>query len=400
MTLFSSNEAILGISNVAPKAEFHNGSAPRAFSSLPNWPAVSGSSSYPNSAARAVLPNLYVMWNLSPKTKLGLSINAPFGMKTEYGMDYIGRYHAMKSDSKVIDIAPHVAYRINEQWSVGLALVARQAKADLTNAMDFASILALSAGNPAFRTAYDQDGMAQMKGDAWGYGYRVGVVFQPMKTLRLGLAHHSAMNLTLKGDATFQFSPLTPAPFVAGLQAAGFRTGSCEAELNLPSMTSLGVNVDLSPTFSLKAEISQTGWSTFDELRAKFSTGLPDSVTEEKWKNTMFYSLGFSWKLSDNWTLRAGVAQDQGAVEDAYRTPRIPDADRLWYSAGVRYTFNKSLSVDFAYTTISVKDGPVQLKAIPAGTTASTSPNTFKADLNGTFQNDIDILAIQARFIF
>ena len=75
--------------------------------------------------------------SLSPDLRLGFSVNASFGMGTEYDSDFIGRYHALKSDLQVLDFAPSVAYRVNAQWSVGAAFVARRTQAELTNAVDF-----------------------------------------------------------------------------------------------------------------------------------------------------------------------------------------------------------------------------------------------------------------------
>lgn len=398
MSCFKGSEIVVGIMHVSPTFELKDISGSRVFTGqFPTWPAINGASSYPNVGKKGVLPVVSAMWSLNPDLKLGLCVSAPFGMETEFGMDFVGRYHALRSYLRVIDIAPNLAYKFNSQWSVGVAFVARKVHTELTNAVDFSSILAVKPpATPPFPRPADMDGVAKTTGDLWCYGYRLGVIFQPVENVRIGLSHHSATDRTMKGDATFQYGAAMPAPYVAGLQAAGFRDGAVEAEIKLPSMTSLGINYDITQSFALKAEISQTKWSTFDELRVKFTTGLPDSVSEEKMKNTMFYSLGFSWKLRDSWILRAGLAQDQNSLEDAYLNPRIPDADRTWFSAGFGYAFNKNWSLDFAYTKILEKDGPMDIKVKPV----STDPNFFRGNLKGTFQNGFDLLALQARYIF
>jgi len=359
MTLFQGHQSVIGFSYVMPKAKLEN-----AEGTILGGP-VSGSSTTSNAAQSALLPNLYAMWSLNPDLKLGLSVNAPFGMATEYDDTSVARYHALKSDLKVMDIAPSIAYRINPQWSLGAALVARKAEAELTNALPFAATAS-----------------ASLKGSKWGYGYRIGVVFQPTEALRFGLAHHSAMSLNLSGDATFSNLPSPPCT-----------DGHATAELNLASTTSLGVQVEASPAITIHGEIARTGWSTFKELRVKFSTGAADSVTEEEWRDTWFYALGLTWKASDAWTLRTGIAYDQGAVKDEYRTPRIPDGNRTWVSLGAGYAFSQKISVDVAYTHIFVTDGPLELKATSTG-------NLYRGDLSGNYKNSIDILSAQAKFQF
>ena len=395
--LFEGNQSVIGFSYVMPKAKLENASGQRAAPF--GGTTIGGPGTTSNAAKSALLPNLYAMWSLSPDLKLGLSINAPFGMATDYESDFVGRYHALKSDLKVMDFAPGIAYRVTPQWSIGAALVARKAEAELTNAVDIGAV-GLAKGIPGFAPGAFYDAHASLKGSKWGYGYRLGVVFQPNEALRFGLAHHSAINMNLSGDATFQFDPNTPALGLALLPAGGFRNGSATAELNLPSTTSLGMHVDVSGTVSIQGEVQRTNWSTFRELRVKFSTGLPDSVTEEKWQDTWFYALGLTWKASDAWTLRTGVAYDQCAVKAGFRTPRIPDGNRTWVSLGAGYAFSRKVSVDCAYTHIFVTDGPLELQAIPAGYTTATSPNTVRGDLSGNYKNSIDILSLQARIQF
>ncbi len=387
MTLFEGREIVAGFSYVMPKAELQDAEASR----ITGTP-IGTQDSVPNSAKSALLPNLYAMWSLKPDLKLGLSVNAPFGMVTDYDSNFVGRYHALKSDLKVVDIAPSIAYRINPQWSVGAAFVARKVEAELTNAADFGAAVSAPPGL--------YDGKAGLKGDTWGYGYRLGVVFQPNEQLRIGLAHHGAMTIDLKGDASFEFGSGTPGGLIASLQAAGYVNGGASAKLNLPSTTSLGIHAELTPAISLQGEIAHTGWSRFKELRVDFDGTLADSVTNEKWRDTWFLAAGLTWKATDAWTFRTGLAYDQSAVKDEFRTPRIPDGNRTWVSLGAGYAFSKRTTIDCAYTHIFVSDGPVELKAIEDGYTPVTSPNRSRGNLSGTYKNAIDIFSVQARFTF
>lgn len=204
MALFEGNQAILGASFVMPRAELEDAAAVRGGT------PVSGSGHVANAARSALLPNVYLLWSMRPDLKLGFSVNVPFGMGTDYDEDFVGRYHALKSDLSMVDFAPSVAWRINPQWSVGAAFVARKADAQLTNAVFVGT-----------------DAHASMKADAWGYGYRLGVIYQPTETLRFGLAHHAGISVKLKGDVDFTRTTLLP-------------DGGVSADLDLPGTTSLG----------------------------------------------------------------------------------------------------------------------------------------------------------------
>lgn len=392
MGLFSGNQFAGGFSFVQPDAEFSNGSASRF---LPAFGPISGPSSHPDAGKDVPLPSIYAMWSIRDNFKFGLSVNVPFGMGTEYESNFIGRYHALKSSLTTIDVGSNFAYRVTPNWSLGASLIARKAKAEITNAVDFATIIlanpAIPAALKAGITPGGMDGVASLEGDKWGFGYKLGTTFQAKK-LRVGFAYHGAMTTTIEGAINYTSVP--------SLLAGTFKNGDATAEMNLPYSVSGGFNYDITDKFSIQGELSRTGWSSFEELRVKFQTGQADVVTKENWKDTWFYSGGFNWKPTKTWSFRSGLAGDQSAVDDTNRTPRIPDANRTWLSAGASYNVSKSFVLDLAYTHIFVKDSIIALKAIEDGTTAATSNNTFRGNLNGNYENKINILALQARFSF
>jgi len=59
------------------------------------------------------------LYDFSADLKFGLALSAPFGLKTQYESDWVGRYQAIKSDIETININPNVAYRISDWLSVG-----------------------------------------------------------------------------------------------------------------------------------------------------------------------------------------------------------------------------------------------------------------------------------------
>jgi long-chain fatty acid transport protein len=398
MTQFSGLQFDLGATLIAPSAKMSDavGTRTSALSAFPAYGPISGPTAYSNSAESKVAPSLYAMYSISNDLKLGLSVNAPFGFVTEYDSNFVGRYHALKTDLKIIDVAPSLAYRINKEWSVGVAFVARYVDATLTNAVDFGLI-----GFPATIPG-TIDGTAKLTGNTWGYGYKAGVTYQPTDDLRLGLAYHGAMNMTLKGDIAFQYPGTLSAPAVAGFQAEGFRNGGGQAELNLPADTSFGFDYKVSSAFSFQGEACLTTWSRFKELNVQLTsnTAPPDVITnvitEEHWRDTWFFSLGGVWKVDPAWTLRAGLAHDQGAVTDGFRTPRIPDGDRTWVSLGGSYAFSKSLTVDVGYSHLFVKDSQVNLTT----SASQTDPNFTRGNLTGSYKLNANVLAVGARFSF
>lgn len=436
-TTFSFGATYVGIS-----AKFSGASANRTpvlqglgFFSAPVTGAslspISGASSTNNAAVPAALPEFNIAYSLSKDVKVGLSVNVPFGLTTEYDANWIGRYHGLKSDLKTIDVAPSIAFRMEDGWTVGAAFVLRKADAELSNGVDFGTALALKVGGalaaaglstvspspstlqnspvatiamgapsavlgtPGYATPGAWDGTAGLKGSGWGYGWKAGATYQ-IPDLRIGLAYAAAMHMNLKGDATFVYPTTIPSTDLAALNAAGLKNGGGSADLNLPATASIGIDWQVAPDVSVQAEVARTTWSRFRELRVKFDSGAPDSITDESWQDSTFLSVGTTWKASSQWSLRCGMALDKSAVDDAHRTPRIPDNDRQWASVGASYTASKKVTVDFGYTYLRVGAGKVMLSP-------GTSPfdiSATRGSLNGSIAAKISLLGASVRYNF
>lgn len=65
------------------------------------------------------MPAVYGAYDLAPDLKFGLAVTVPFGLKSQYDGNGVGRYQAIKSDLEIININLNIAYRISEWLSIG-----------------------------------------------------------------------------------------------------------------------------------------------------------------------------------------------------------------------------------------------------------------------------------------
>ncbi len=342
------------------------------------------------------VPNFYYVRDLNTQTKFGLGINAPFGLATEYDKAWIGRYHAIRSEVRTVDINPALAYKISDQLSLGAGLNAQYIEAELSSAVDSSSIClglapALACGALGLDVPGTQavDSYATIKGDDWSYGYNLGLLYKPVGGTRMGFAFRSKIKQSLKGDATFTRS----AAFNLLLGAdTRFTNTTDAAKIELPASAALSIAQQVNPRLELLADITWTQWSALKELRVTYGNpAQPASVTTENWDNTLRYAVGLSYKLDDHIKLRTGLAYDQSPVPDArHRTPRIPDNDRTWLALGMSYASNEHLSYDVGYAHLFVNDPAID----------NTTEGSFQHNLQGTYQIGIDILSAQLNYRF
>lgn len=132
----------------------------------------------------------------------------PFGLSTEYDEGWVGRYHAIKSAVPTINLNPALAFKLNDQLSLGAGMSAQYISAELTSAIDSGSVCYGLVGpgtcNPAGLTPGSQavDSYAKIKGDDWGYGINLGLLYKPANAMRIGVAYRSSVKQRLEGDAT------------------------------------------------------------------------------------------------------------------------------------------------------------------------------------------------------
>jgi long-chain fatty acid transport protein len=300
----------------------------------------------------AYIPNGFFVMDLNPSLRLGVALNAPFGLKTHYDDFWRGQLTAVKSDIKTININPSIAFKVNNQFSLGAGVSVQRIDAELTSGANLAGT-----------------NMFKLKADDVGYGFNVGATFQPAASTRIGLHYRSQINYKLDGDASFSLTPAANGPVTA--------------DLKTPASASLSLFQQVGPSIELMADVTWTKWSNLQRLVVVRGTPLPAIPTLEfQWDDTWRFGVGANYKLNSQTKLRFGLALDQTPTNDQFRTARLPDQDRTWVAFGVQYKPSKQGTLEFGYAHEFVKNASVN-NVTPAGS------------LIGTFKDKADILSIQ-----
>jgi long-chain fatty acid transport protein len=320
-----------------------------------------------NAAEDAIVPSLYAMDSFGD-WRFGIGVNAPFGLSTSYEEDWIGRYAAIDSDLKSLNVNPVMSYRFNQYLSLGAGIQLQYIDAKLTNALVLGPL---------------GESVSKLQANDWGFGITAGALIEPRAGTKIGVGFRSSVRHEVEGEAKIKTA--------SGLTAL---QDDARAKVRTPETIGLSVWQAITDRLSLAATIEWTNWSRFDELRVEFDSGLPDDVTEENWEDTFFFSLGVNYQLTPQLLLRGGVAYDQSPVRNKYRTARLPDQDRAWVAAGLTYAFTEWASVDLGYAHLFVRDSEIRetMEIAPGGALTGT--------LNGDYENGVDLLALQANIRF
>jgi long-chain fatty acid transport protein len=356
MTYIDGTQAVGALHLIKPNADFRNqGSVAGAGKPLGD--------EGPNAGDLAFVPNFYFMTALTPSIKAGIGVNVPFGLKTEYDDEWLGRFQANKSELKTININPSIAFKVNDQLSLGLGFSVMHAEATLTRSVNFGG-----AGQ----------GDVKVEGDDWGFGFNLGAIYQATDNTRIGVAYRSKVKQKLEGEAKFTRPALVP-------NAGAAADGDVTARLDLPETFSASVFSRVNSKWDVMADVTWTRWNRFQELRVVRDNGATLTVTPENWENTLRYSIGANYHYSDKLKLRAGLAYDEEAIKDEFRTARIPGNDRKWLSFGASYKLAPASIFDIGYAHLFISDSKIDDNQLAEG----------NGRVRGNYKGSVDILSLQ-----
>ncbi|MGJ4730767.1 OmpP1/FadL family transporter [Luteimonas sp. SDU101] len=334
-----------------------------------------------NAGGVTPVPAMSYIRKLDNGVALGAMVSAPFGLKTEYDDNWVGRYFAHTSDVQIVDLALSGAVDITDRFSVGIGAIISRADVTLSKSVDFGTQLYSNPQTRPLPFALPQaaDGFVEIQGDDTGFGWLVGAHFRPTDSFALGVSYRSEIDYELVGTADWTV-PGDVAAVLGQARPGWFLDGPGGAKLTTPSVLQVGAHWQLNDRFALSASWAETGWSSLEEVRIEFENPDPDAVEPFEWSDSTFVSLGAEYKLNDTWTLRGGIADDQTPTSLVHRTPRLPDDDRRWYSIGATWAVSDALDVNFAFSHLKPDNPRVD---IASGGSRIAGPFDGSANLYG-----------------
>jgi len=330
----------------------------------------------------AAVPHAYLTSQINDRAWLGLAINVPFGLTTEYDDDWVGRYHAIRSHVETLNINPSIAFKASDRLSLAVGVSAMYLKGEFSNAVDFGLIGGSLPGSA--------DGRLEIDGDSWGFGFNLGALFELSGDTRIGVHYRSEVEQNIKGRADFTI-PTNANPNLAYV----FTDTKVKADVDLPATASLSAFHQVNSEWAIMADYTWTGWSSIPELRFDFANSVSDGVTTFDWDDTNRFSLGAAFRPAGvGWTYRFGIAYDESPIPNAAsRAARLPDNDRIWLAIGAGFEPSKNLKVDIGYAHLFIDDPEI-------AKTGLEPEDVTRGALNGSYDSSVDILSIEARYVF
>ncbi len=404
MTRLSGSQIVVAGHVISPNATFTNNGSTDALGTALTGPNA-------DTGDPAFVPNFYYATELPNEVYVGVGVNVPFGLATEYDDGWVGRYHALRSEISSININPSIAWKLTDKMSVGFGMSVQYMELELTNNIDsYGACINLAANSQGAFTGADcvnagltglsvasQDSHIKLDGDSLEMGWNVGILYDVDDKGRIGVAYRSAIKHNVEGNATYSLDPRLQ-PFADGVTAgSGFnvlQTTTLEATAELPESFSFSYAGEVAPKWTALFDWTWTGWSNLDIITIRQAGGIPgqEPTLELDYKNTNRYSVGVNYQHTDKLIYRGGLAFDETPIRSPESTSaRIPGNNRTWLSLGAGYAPSASWSFDVGYSHLFISDTEINNNG------GSSSSN---ATLKGTYESSVDIISAQANFFF
>jgi len=300
---------------------------------------------------------------------IGLGVVGPFGTNVRWPDHGPFSTAITRAALEIIDIKPTLAYRINDDLSVGLG----------ADVYTFSSLWGEGHAEQKFQMSsrlnpFLPPGVtvsSELNGRNTAAGFNASVLYTLLRNsggepfVNLAFQYRSQAVMNLRGQ------------FLVN----GTVTADTAINLVLPQVFTGGIALwpvrDNEHVWKVEVDLDVTGWKAFRNTDVKLSNGVTIPF-QQNWRNSYMTMVGteYRWRTVPTlpqWevALRAGYWYSRTPVPDASFSPSVPDADQHALSIGLGFL---------------CKEGGRLLGVIPCGTTGNGKLNPKAMGLDLAYQ--------------
>ena len=261
-----------------------------------------------------VAPHGYITHKATDNISLGLGIYSRYGLGNEHDMNWFGAGEIYNIQLLTTSITPVIAYRVNENLSLGFGLELMAGIVDLDKRVG--------------QIPGGYLGITKLSGDATDWGYNLSMHYKFNEQWKAGFTYRSHVTLNFSGDMDYFIKLPT-----AGMQPLlGSVPGS--AKLYTPDSYTFALAYFPTENLSFEGQVQYNTWSNYSNLTVNLPAPFGNQTEIKDWQDTWFFSLSTEYQYNDWLTLRAGISHETSPVKLAWADYVAPVNGRWKYTAG------------------------------------------------------------------
>lgn len=317
----------------------------------------------------ASIPAAFLSYQVNDSLWLGLAITSPYGMRIRYGSDWSENQRGISGSVTTVDINPNIAWKVNDYISIGGGVSALWTHSKIKSGLPAKQTQALPAALGGGSLDIPLGGQFEYKGSDWMFTYNLGLMVSPTEDLRFGVSYRSSAHVTARGDY-----------YIRG-NAVMNGEGDGKGRLQTPETVYISATWKPIQKLRLSGLARWANWKKFENMRFSMDNlsnlhatqgamdlaqSFPPALAqgaigaiqsklgnvniENNWKAAWLFSLGADLDITDQWTIRGGIALETDPIKhQQLRTALIPDTKRLWLTCGLSWKPTPKWQIDMAY---------------------------------------------------
>ena len=296
----------------------------------------------------AYAPGMYYVKQINDKEWLGMGTYARFGNMCQFERNDIVASSAFSSRLNGVSLGLNYARKHDSKWSTSVGAEINYVGLVLDKNLQMNSPL-------------------HLEGTSWALGWNAAANYAFDDKNEFGVVYRSKVKHSMEAEYDVHGA-------LGGLSGAAFGTanaGDAYGVVTLPESWMLGYGHKFNDKTRMELNATWTRWSRFDALDIALTPGFgadipvghplaPDGLssirnlgTKNMWKDGWRYAIGIEHKLSDKYTLLAGMAHDERGIPDEGADFMVPTGERDTYTLGIQYHDKKqTIAASFGYMDV------------------------------------------------
>lgn len=259
--------------------------------------------------------SMFYSHSIDDNLKVGFGLYSNFGLSLDLGESWAGSSLMTTSTMAALTFQPTVAYRINNQWSVGAGVTVNYGMFELE------------------RERMVDSTKPKLDDHDWAYGARIGVMYEPSLSTRFGLAWSSEVKYEypIEGDYYRDTRPPHWPDIVISVPL--------EIDVTAPQQLMFSAYHRLNEKWAVMGNIGWQDWSSFSKLTIEAISGTKQSNLELE--DTWHTAVGAQYTLNNKTDLNMGFAYDTSMYKSQSETSfAMPNADSWHFGTGIDYALS------------------------------------------------------------
>lgn len=327
------------------------------------------------------IPSMFYVTDLGlEKFTFGVGATSSWGLTTQWAQDSFARYNATNTRLINKDYLITGAYQVSEQFSIGLGLNIDDSLVEKEKK------LAQTGG---------ADGDFKLIGKDNDVGYVISGLYKFNDRHSVGLVYRSAIEQKYQGKIYLDNLNGAGLNYQAIFGGTSYST-DVVSKATLPQSIVLGYSFKPTDKWTFNADLEWMDWSVLEEellaypsetdatRLAILNNGNPGP---RDYESVWSFGLGTEYDVSDILRVRGGYFYHNSPVNDAHFQACLPDSESHSVTLGLGYDLTKSLTADFAYSSMFFEDRDID-NAEASGT------------INATYKQRIDLFLASLTYKF